>query len=643
MRVSYAPKKRGNNFIGILFIFLIVGAALYFGAGSSSHTFFNSTVQANGRATSISNVQFLSNYKNIDGPAYLVNFVVDGSGQSLNGTQSYIAKGINSSYSTSSNKQVSINFALTKESLMIPYPYMGAKLYQWGYSQVQVTYTPPGCPFGEQCQVGFTSDGSFNAAETRYIGGTDNDYLYRVVNGFSQACKATANGGSVVNPVAVAVQAQIAGIVGYNLRCIAPTQTQIATIYNSGDAHVAYNLSVMFSNGTVSQTMRLSDLKTSDSYSNILYAAVYGQLPSGKSILTSYPSIATARTGSTFTNGQSTMLVNPLSTSAVLSGSASTYTGAFPTQWLVKNVNIGSTVVSDLYDLGTLQSSITEQNQNLNRYLYAPQNSSIATTKGTILFSQGSPYLSIDMTSQPAYYPEVQLIAKVSTLAVYVPVSVPQILSVNPNPVTFQSGSQVTETFMVKSNVTGSAYISGACGSVTFSSSNFNLPAGQTVPVQVVIQSPVNSNLANTQVTCQATAYSSQFSIYSSTVSFSGTVKPNCPDGYIYQDGLTCKPIGGSLNNTNQTNVCAAGYKYENSVCVPTNFCPTGYILNTSVTPNKCDPSGGSTGQGIGIGWYIVGGVAVIVVIVLLSNRGNSGRRASGSRRVPSRPSGGIK
>ncbi|MGC8580537.1 MAG: hypothetical protein ACP5MB_10855, partial [bacterium] len=582
-----------------------------------------------GTVTSIQNVSFFSNYPGLQGSAFLVNFVVNGNGQALQGTQSQIAKGINSSYATYTNNPVSISYSLNNEQVVAPYYYSGAHLYEWGYTPVMVKWTAPACPMGLFCANTYPSGSNYNTTiiAGAYIGSIPYSFLAQEVGSYVQACQ---NSGAL-NPITV-ITAQVSGSIMHgitngeqiSLMCIAPVQTSIGSVFQSnGTYSVNANVSIVFSNGTSTETINLNSSHPSAQYDNLMYAQIYGYLPSGRNIYSGdFPSVIIF---SNSTPSQTNYkIVNPISPSSVLSASATTYTGSFPYSWLQTPLNLGGLTLTNVFSYGYLVDNINQQNQNLNNYLYAPQNTS-AYSNMQVNFKSGVPYGVINITSNPELYPEVQLVAKLSTLGVYVPVVAPKIVSVSPSQVSFQSGSAQTVTFTVYNNATvsGSAYITGACGNVTFSTPNFNIPAQGTAQESVVIPAPYNPNLANEYLTCVATVYSSSFSIYHSSTNFQAIVKPNCPAGYIYQNNQNCQPVSPTLNNTNKTAVCAAGYKYENGACVPVNVCPPGYYLNSTMTPPTCEPTPVQP-QNNYLLYIII--VILVIIVVLLFSKGRKGR-----------------
>lgn len=605
----------------VIAVMLSTGQQLSFAGVSSGCNNCQSAGQiVGGVITGIQNVQFLSNYGNLNGAAYLVTFVINGAGQALQGTQTQLAQSINSSYSTHTNNQVSINYKLNSEQIEVPYTYSGYHLFQWGYTPLSTGWTNSSCPFGIVCSNSYPSGDNYNTtiAAGVYVGSVPEGYIAQEVSSYAAAC---ANSGAS-NPVVVMTgQGTISGLIAsseaVSLMCISPVQSKVATIYNPGAYNININASITFSNGTIT-TMYLSSQHPSTYYDNILYAQIYGYENSGRNIITSFPTVVVF-------NNKTAKVVNPFSTATGLGASATTYTGAFPSEWIQTPLVLQGVTISNVYAWTPITSGIQSNNQALNNYLYVEQNTS-PTAQMQINFSGGSPYGILNITSNPEFYPQVQLVAKLNTLSIYIPVAEPKITSISPSQLTFQSGSAQTVTFDVYNNasVAGGAYISGSCGSSTFSTPNFNVGAGQTVPISTSITSPYNPNLANEDITCIATVYSSSYSIYHNNINFQAVVKPNCPSGYIYQNNANCAPISPTLNNTNKTAVCAAGYKYENGACIPVNVCPTGYQLNSSIVPPTCEPE--PVQQGIGIGWYILAGAIIIAVVYLFSRGAGKGR-----------------
>lgn len=627
--------QKKNNLITVAIIAILVVVAIWI---SSGHLLALSSVGCNncnspnaqisgGTILSLQNVQFLSNYGGLNGAAYLVNFVINGAGQALQGTQAQLTNDINnatdSNYATRSNNQVSINYNLLNEQLQIPYAYSGYNLFKWGYTPLLPSWQAPSCPLGVVCSNTYANQSNYNTtiAAGVYVGSVPQAFIEQETESYVSAC---LNSGAS-NPIVVITGQEtgegiIASSEAISLMCIAPAQSDIAAVYtNTGSYSINVNTSITFTNTTTSGTIYLNSQKSSGYYNNILYAQIYGYENSGRNIITSFPDVVV------FGNNTA-KVVNPFSTGSGLTASSTTYTGTFPSTWLQTPLVLQEVTIPNVYAWTPVKNGINSNNQAVNNYLYIEQNTS-ETSQMKINFNGGSPYGTLNITSNPEFYPEVQLVAKLSTLAVYIPVVIPKITSVSPSQVTFQSGSAQTVTFNVYNNasVTGSAYISGSCGSSTFSTPNFNVAAGQSAAISTSILSPYNPNLANEDITCIATVYSSSFSIYHSSITFQAVVKPNCPSGYIYQNNENCQPISPTLNNTNSTDVCAAGYKYENGACIPINICPTNYYLNTNMTPPTCEPSPVQQ-SGIGVGWYILGGAIIIAAVYLFSKRGGNTR-----------------
>lgn len=622
--------KNQKSIAPVLILVAIVVALIYFYGGNTfASGYLESTNGCSncqsasqivgGVITSIQNVQFLSNYAGLNGQAYLVTFVINGAGQALKGTQNQIAKGINSSYDTYSNNPVSINYNLNSEQIEVPYSYSGYHLYQWGYTPIKTGWVAPSCPFGLVCSNSYPSGSNYNTTIGAgvYTGSIPEAFIEQEVQSYVSSC----SGSGAINPIVVMTgQGTASGLIAsseaISLMCIAPVQSSIATVYNPSSYNININASVTFSNGTTPETIYLNSQQPSGYYDNILYAQIYGYTNSGKNIITNFPTVVV------FSN-DTEKVVNPFSAASGLSASTA-YSGAFLSTWEQNPLQLQGVTIYSVFSWASITSGIQSSNQNLNNYLYLEQNTS-ASSQMKINMQGGSPFGILNITSNPEFYPEVQLVAKVNTLNPYIPVVAPHIIAVSPSQPDFQSGSSQTVTFDVYNNasISGAAYISGSCGSSSFSTPNFNINGTQTVPISVSINSPYNPNLANEDITCVATVYSSSFSIHQSSINFQATVKPNCPSGYIYQNNLDCVAEKPTLNNTNTTNECAVGYQYANGACVPVNVCPTNYYLNSTIKPPTCEPIP-QTQQGINPIWYIVGIIVVGVVIYILVSKSKS-------------------
>lgn len=608
---------------------LHLGGYLSFASGSSVATNSTAPIQG-GTVTSLSSVKFLSNFAGLNGPAYLVGFTINGQGQSLNGTQGSIAQGINSSYSTHADNPVSITYALENESIAVRYQFQGTKLYAWRYVPVGIDYQNSTCGFGFVCSSSDPNASTYTFAVGTYLGFNTEQYLLQRVDAFAASCASAP----VSHPTTVYIgqaAGSAFGSVSVELGCVAPFQVPMATIYQPYSQQLKLNASVTFTNSSYTCTIPLSDMHDSGSCGSTVYAQISGYAMSSNPMPVGYPSVADFYPNASIVNTSlltgTYKQINQLPASSALLADSDTYTGQFPSSWLEANLVIDGLTVQNVYSLSQLSDSIASQNSNLNTFLYQPQNYTMLSR-----FDPSDNTGYIDVSRAPIEYPEVQLVAKLATLSPYIPVAKPIITGVTPSRPVFQSGSAATLTFTVYNNASAGASfgISGACGNSTFSAQPVYAQPFASVTVPVSVQSPANPGLNNLVAPCSATAYSSSYSIFSSTFSFNSTVRPNCPSNYKYVNSLTCQPIGPTLNNTggNQSaNECPAGYEFLNGVCVAVNNCPVGYFENVTVSPPVCEPISSPKNGGANI-YAIVLFIAIVAGLAFLG-----GRRRRGSRR----------
>ena len=234
----------------------------------------------------------------------------------------------------------------------------------------------------------------------------------------------------------------------------------ISSIYTSSNAHLYINASVTFTNTTLTHTMYLTNTNDSSAYANLLYAQIYGYTGSGQSIPTaSAPMVLLP------TNGGKPIVTPAFQQSSILDN----INTAFPGTWLNVIQNIGGLPVQNIYTQSNLVAGINQANNQSQNIFYPQQPTS--GWAGLNVTNAGQVVGTLNVSSNPPYYPEVQLIAKLSTLAIYIPVAKPTITNIQPNPVYIQSGAQnsVIATVFNNASISSSVSISGACGNTTFS------------------------------------------------------------------------------------------------------------------------------------------------------------------------------
>jgi hypothetical protein len=556
-----------NNPAVLIFAFLVIilAAAVLvstfhiplFLAGQSSNQYGGlntSTKYSGGTITGISTANFSSNFGPLNGPAYLVNYVINGAGQQLIGTQQQIAKGINSSVSTYTNNPININWNLLQEALQIPYSQTGDVAYNWQYISVGVNYTFTQCPFGTGCTQNnqgsagyvFTATGAFAVPTT---------VVLNAISGYVNACQAKGNGA-----IAVKLQDYILTFPGNNgegvqVQCIQPVQALVGKVYQAGNANLYINTSITFSNGTFTNTMYLNSAKPSTSFQNTLYAGIYAYAPSGQNIFGSEPAptFLSTPTGGNPSAGQFIYYASP-----GIFSSAEGFTPygniGFPSSWLVTAPAItGGFSEGNLYDPRTLFNNVNTSTKSVSLLIKPLQYSD--PYQG-IVFPVQSGVATLDITRNPSFYPQAQLAAKVSTLAIYVPVSKPVIISVTPSKPSFVSGSSTTFAVNVQNQANASATVSvsASCGTANAQGSAF-IQRSSTSPVWITMQSPQSA--INTTINCNAQA-SSSFGINSNFYNFTASVRTPCPAGQSWNgtacQGGTTTTIPGGGGGGGQTN-----------------------------------------------------------------------------------------
>ena len=630
--------------IGLIVVVLI---ALYILSGSGASLLSGITATSGlqqasaitgATITSISNVQVISNYANLTGPLVLTGVTINGAGQGLNSTQAALAKGINASYSTRTNNPVTVRFNLAQEGVNYNYQNSGTGLYYWTLNPIGFFYGY-NCGFGVNCaQTSILNNYTISAIQ---LGSLPTSTIVAAIQGFQQKC--AQNNGVTILTDALTSNPGILSAQATKVSCVSPVSNLIGDVWTSSTKNFYLNASITYSNGTTTGTINLSGLKPTGYYKNLLYAQIYGYTATTYSLNDQQaPSLFI------FNNG-TTRLVNPFSTASGLS--ASQGTSGLPQSWLQPALTLGGIAVQGIYEGPALVTQVKQANNQVNNYLYNVQlASAFSAMKIPAKAGLGSSIAgSVDLTSTPIYYPQVQLLSSIGTLSVYLPVAKPTFKSVSPNPITFTSGAVSTETFSVQNNanVSASAYISGSCGNSTFGpSANFNIGPGGTVPVSININSPYNPNLKQAGFTCSATVYSTSYGLFHDTISWQALVNPSCSAiGAVYVNTTTCKPQTPTLTNQSFNTSSAAGnsgagiasgcrsgftLNASSGVCVATG-CGTGYYINASkstATVTYCSPvpASGSTD------YTLIAGIIVVVIAAVLVGR-RLGHKGGGRRR----------
>lgn len=580
-----------------------------------------STLSIGGTVTSLSYVQIISNYPQLNGPAWLASITLNGKGQNLT---SFGAQQLNSSYSQGT--PVSITTQVTNYGYKLQYTATPTSLYYWKVQTLSIGSIAYSCPVGVSCVIS-TSNGvttltmvwaNLGLTSPLAAGGP----LSNIESLYVQTCDNDNGIAILLNQNTLAVGS---GTYGAQYECIQISDQPLASVYADSTYTNQFNATVSVSNATSHYSTKINNIVTQGNVTNNVYVTLESYSNSGYNLNTQeIPNVAQITLSGQPHYGQF-ILVNPISIQSTLSASESAnfegYVGATPPT--------GPTT-GTLYSNITL-SNVNNYNQEATSYLYNPVNGTNPYASINIAqFAQNNPVAFLNLTSNPTFYANLQVIAKFQTLGIGIPVAKPVITSVSPNPITAGSATTVTATFNVQNqgSSAGSVYISGACNGSTFGpSASVNIGAGQTDPIVVSITSPINPNNKTSIYQCQANAYSGPET--SSTFSFQMQVNPQCGPGTIYVNPNTCEPVtqtvtvttvspsgnGGGSGSTTTIAACRQGYAYSNGACVANTTCAVGYTLNTS--SNQCIANTQATNYTL---LYIIIAIIVIVVIALLLN-----------------------
>ncbi len=608
---------------GVITIILIL-AAIVFSYGYVNHLFSisgtascNAAVtnlqcgqQVNGVVTSLSQVTLASNYGPLNCKScWLANFVLNGGGQYLFGaTAQQIASQFNSSSSVKNNYAINIQAKLNYQKLVIPYTYSGTSLNLLKSEPIVFNFGwfTNGAGLLTSCYQ--TNQTASNPSYTVGCTGqaSNSDYL-SVLQAYSNEC---SSGGGYAFLVASGA-ATIGGVTmgnAYQIDCLAVTSGTAGLVYSPGSPKISENLSIIYSNSTNTHTFYLTSASPQASYSNQLYAQIWGY------------SVGSLNTyiGTT----SPTLIVEPSGTSLALPNIPISTIESLDTFQISSlqsaGLNFNNVPISNIYNPQPFLSGIGQQNTQVNNLLSSPLQGSSPFANIQILgyggegryidAFTGAPYEGIvDVTSNPVYYPEIQLISNAASLGITIPIAYPKIFSVSPNPIVIQSGAQATATFMISNNATvsGSAYIiiNAQNGTQIAETQDFSIPAQGTAQESVQIPA-YDPYLANLNTNFIATIRSAQMTSIYSSFSFPVVIKPNCALGSTYINNTSCQST---------TSTCVSGYAWNGTGCHP--ICSSPSIFNAT-TQSCYVPL--RTNISIGEGWYIFAAIIVVVIIYLL-------------------------
>ena len=591
-------KKDKKIVIGITLIILVI--ALYLLSS------FNNLLFIGGTVTSLSYVN-ISSYPGI-GKAWIASITLNGQGQNLT---SFSVSQINSSQTGTT--PVSINTQVTNYGYLFNYvaqPNVG--LYIWNttyfsnsYSSVYFNYN---CPLGFTCSQSFSSNNKYDyftaiyCADTSIPGCNPSNYqqvLPDVEASYASSCYSVGGYPILVNTDTLQVNS---GTYAATFACVKIYSTPYARIYIDNTFDNKFNATVTVSNQTFSHTLYINDLHTSAGYSNKLYVSKYQFSPSGVNI-----NQQNTPTVLYLINQNKYILVNPISTYSGLSNAESS---TLPSGTLSYAT---STQGGTIYSNQTL-ININNLNQQIYSFTYQPLNN-VYQNMDIASFSDANPIAILNLTNTPTFYAVIQVVANYSTLGISIPQSKPTILSVSNNNNLPSAQTETLDFNVQNSGSSGSVYIYGNCGGSSFSSSTSPtyIYSGQTQPVQVTITTQLNSGTTALQNSCVAYAVSEAYT--SPAFYFTSTVNTQCSFGYIYVNSQ-CQPVNPQGGN-NQTTTCRSGYTFNSSSnkCVQNQICPvndTEEISTSGVV--SCIPI--TQPQGLGLGWYIFGGIIVVGILL---------------------------
>jgi hypothetical protein len=627
-----------NNAMGLLLIVALVAiAAFAYNGGllsmvpvsncNTAVSNMNCASETGGTVTSLSQVTIASNYPGLNGQVWLANFVLNGGGQYLFGSSSStIAKAINPNATSTNNQNIQITAKLNSQKLVIPYSGSGQQLINLVSEPVNFNFGwfSQGAGLFTICSQ--TNQTSNNPSYTVGCSGSAaNVDMLAALQGYESTCQGGGGNAFLVSSGA----ATIGGLTlanAYQVECLMTGQATVGTVYSAGSPMVSENVSVIYTNGTLTHTFYLTSQIPQASYNNELSAQIYGYDVGALNtyIGTTSPSLVSEPSGAIF-------FLPSISTASIQS------LDSLPSTALQSaGLNFNNVPITGIYSVSAFTSAITQQNTQISNLLSSTlqPTSPFANIQAQGYYASkadepdantGAPFVGVvTVTSNPVLQPEIQFISTAASLGIEIPVAYPKLLSVTPNPLIIQSGASATGTFTVSNNasVAGAAYIVVTLnnGTTIGQSPNFNIPANGKASEAVTI-SGYNMNLANLNTPCIATVYSAQESSISSTLSFQCTIKPNCPSGMVYYNNTSCQST---------THTCTAGYAWNGKACNVVCTAPSIYNTTTKscwVQPKTCPLANETleynqtTGKAEcipqGFNWLAIGVVVVIVIVII--------------------------
>lgn len=588
-----AKRNQGIAIVGILLLIIFIGLnsnhllSIIPTSTCTSIPNVQCGTLVNGVITSLSQVQVNSNFGPLNGEVWLVDFTLNGAGQYLAGswTTQQLAQAVSPGSTSTQSGQVSIQATLSNQELVIPYSYSGTDLIQLREENITYPFSWFSSGAGALTTCSQINQTATNPEYTFGCSGASSDTDFaNIFSAYSSQC--SSNGGYTF--LVSSGSAVVAGITvsqAYTIACKGVTQTDMGQIFSAGSPRAASKVTVIYSNSTGNYPLTLTDAIPENESNNNLFAQIYGYSVGSLNtyIGTTSPTVLITQQGTSD-------ILNPVSITTIQS------LDTFQTSSLSSaGVSISGVAFNNVYSLQPFINGIQQQNtqvQNLIQSTVQPTNPYGSMKVVGLYYVEGQPlndpsiytgasyYGIVNVTTNPIFYPQIQLLSKAATLGIQIPVVNPTIQSASPNPVIIQSGSTAPITFTVANNatVTGSAYIIvyASNGTQVAESPQFQVGASSTTAQSLTLPA-YNPNMANLNEQWTATVYSSQLSSVHNSFTFGVSIKPNCPAGYTY------------VNNTNcisTTHTCTSGYVWNGSQCVAQCSPPSYFNSTTSTCTN---------------------------------------------------------
>lgn len=582
------------------------------------------------------------------GKVFLVNFVVNDQPQVASGTVKTVVQAINQQTSQSlSSNQNSTNLAFTaklvNESYYFPYQNTGTQIYEWGYKVVPISYSAPETQnlLTGNCQGNGTASTNYTLTcyGSQYGGAYESNITL-----YANSCHNNQNGylAFIGSPSATGLWGAIFGNnqIKIHFQCVQPQAVPLtrAVFEPAGTKFLYANVSITYQNSSGTYTGYVTNKQVSSVITNRIYANLVGYLYSASGDITGasqpyYLLMNGSEVGTSGINlgGGYTFYKSVSQTQYTL---AQSY--AYPNTGASTNFTTGEagaeppvsgkagtqTTVPWTLSLATLQTNLNSQNSRVISEIIPIQNYSIYGTSAYINYG------NIDGIIIPLYNssgpnkvlngvpwsPQVQVVANVSTLSLYIPltISAPNITAVSPNPfkITFGTQEQLTVTVKNTGTLANNYYAIVTCGSIQAGSSTdaVSIQPGSTQTISLTINTAALTT--NQSIPCTAIAYSSVNANIASA-----------PYSFNEQGTAVCAPneYGQIVNGQN----CQAY---------------TTYVSTSTIPPTPGGGGNGSSGTQIPLIDIIIVVIIIAVILILASRtkiKGGGGYTPSGDYKRP--------